>query len=289
MICGILVRMQASMTDHTCKNCGNRFNGKFCNQCGEKVYTDNDRRIGHFLEEGFHFITHFEGTFFTTVKSIFIRPGQLSLDYSEGIRKKYFKPLSFFLLLIVLYLIFPLMNGLNMKLVSYETQAFYGDWVKDKVSQFLTLHPDITMEQLAERFAAKSGKASKILLFFIIPITALPLWLFNYRKRPLFYDHLILSTEFNSMFILVGFFIVPLIIVIASVVFPIPENSMDHVFGIIIYVALVFYLRSGLIRLYRLRPAGIVLLSVVFMVWHIFTVFFLYKFILFCVVFFQLH
>src|SRR5690348_17578368 len=40
VIYSILLRMQKEMTDHTCKNCGNRFSGKFCNQCGEKVYTD---------------------------------------------------------------------------------------------------------------------------------------------------------------------------------------------------------------------------------------------------------
>src|SRR4051812_49053712 len=112
MIYSILLRMQKLMTDHTCKNCGNRFNGKFCNQCGEKVYTDKDRSVLHFVEEGFHFLTHFDGNFITTLKAIFIRPGQLSQDYSIGIRKKYFKPLSLFLILVVLYLLFPMFRGL---------------------------------------------------------------------------------------------------------------------------------------------------------------------------------
>src|SRR5918993_3822483 len=97
----------------SCKHCGNYFNGKYCNKCGEKVYTDHDKSIPHFFEEAFHFLTHFEGTFFTTIKTIFSRPGKLSSDYCNGIRKKYFKPLPLFMLLVVLYLVFPIFSGLN--------------------------------------------------------------------------------------------------------------------------------------------------------------------------------
>ena len=104
----------ATSTIHTCKNCGNQFTGKYCNVCGEKVYTDHDKSIAHFLEDALHFITHLEGTLITTLKTILTKPGRLSYDYCHGIRKKYFKPLSFFMLLVILYLLFPFFTGLNM-------------------------------------------------------------------------------------------------------------------------------------------------------------------------------
>lgn len=34
----------------TCKNRGNQFTGNFCNRCGEKVYTDHDKSVSHFLK-----------------------------------------------------------------------------------------------------------------------------------------------------------------------------------------------------------------------------------------------
>jgi hypothetical protein len=43
-----------------CKNCGNQFLGKYCNECGEKVYTEHDKTFSHFLGETFHFITHWD-------------------------------------------------------------------------------------------------------------------------------------------------------------------------------------------------------------------------------------
>lgn len=105
---------------HICKNCGHVFTGNYCNQCGEKVYTEHDKSLVHLLEEGFHFVTHFEGTLLTTIKTIFTKPGQLTLDYCNGVRKKYFRPLSFFLLLVVFYLVFPLLSGLNMTLYNHS-------------------------------------------------------------------------------------------------------------------------------------------------------------------------
>src|SRR5687767_10494276 len=99
-----------------CKNCGTSFTGKYCNECGEKRYTEHDRTVTHFVEEGVHFLTHFEGTFFTTLRYIFTRPGKLSADYCFGIRKSLFKPLSLFLLLCIIYLLFPVFEGLNMRL-----------------------------------------------------------------------------------------------------------------------------------------------------------------------------
>ena len=73
-----------------CKNCQHEFTGKFCNQCGEKVYSEHDKSLKHVFEEGFHFLTHFEGTFFNTLRTIVLRPGKLSLDFCYGIRKRYF-------------------------------------------------------------------------------------------------------------------------------------------------------------------------------------------------------
>src|SRR5687768_6645997 len=111
----------------SCKNCGNHFSGKFCNNCGEKVITGHDKSVLHLVDEGFHFLTHFEGKFFTTLRTMFSKPGLLSLDYCNGIRKRYYKPVSFFLLLVILYLLFPMFQGLNMTLSSHMTQSAYTE------------------------------------------------------------------------------------------------------------------------------------------------------------------
>mgnify|MGYP003546581747 FL=1 len=107
-----------------CKNCGNHFTGKFCNQCGEKIYNEKDKLIKHLFNDAIHFTSHFDGTFLTSLKTAITKPGKISLDYCSGIRKKYFKPVPFFLLLVVFYLLFPRFQGLNMKAGTYASPQY---------------------------------------------------------------------------------------------------------------------------------------------------------------------
>ena len=121
--------MHSAHEKNTCKACHNRFTGKYCNVCGEKAFDEHDKSMAHVAEEVFHFVSHLDGTLINTLRAIFTKPGQLSLDYCNGIRKKYFKPVSFFLLLVVVYLLFPVFRGLNMPLEGHFKQNFYGYYV----------------------------------------------------------------------------------------------------------------------------------------------------------------
>nr|WP_287494857.1 hypothetical protein [Candidatus Brachybacter algidus] len=57
-----------------CVNCSARLYGTYCHSCGEKVLSEKDRSVTHFFEEAFHFLTHFEGKFLTTLKAILFLP-----------------------------------------------------------------------------------------------------------------------------------------------------------------------------------------------------------------------
>lgn len=276
-----------------CKNCGNGFTGKYCNQCGEKVYLENDRRITHLFEEAFHFITHFEGSLFTTLKTIFSKPGQVSKDYCDGVRKKYFKPLSLFLLLVVLYLLFPLASGLNMPLENHMNSDEYGVFASNKVKTFLKTHPDQSLITVKQQFQAKSEKLSKLLLLLIIPCCALVLWMLSFFRRKFFFDQMVLSAEINSFFLMSNFFLMPLLITIihvASKILHIDRSWLsDDVYTFTglsitaIFAAFAFkrFYHFGFI--YRVLAAGI------FIYLHSLIVYILYKFTLFVAVFYQLH
>ena len=105
--------MQAEIT---CKNCGHQFNGHYCNQCGEKVYSDHDKTFRHFSEDAFHFPTHFDNKILRTWWLIMTKPGFVSSQITAGIRKPYYKPVNLFIIGVVLYLLFSFFQGLNMPL-----------------------------------------------------------------------------------------------------------------------------------------------------------------------------
>lgn len=276
----------------TCKNCGHHFKGKFCNLCGEKVYAEHDKTIVHFFEEGLHFITHLDGTLLTTIKTIFTKPGKLSLDYCNGIRKRYFKPLTFFLLLIVLYLLFPFLEGLNMRMKYYESQDLYGDFAAAKIEAALQ-QTGLSREALSEKFHQKGEKVSKFLLIILIPFTALFFYLTAFLKRRYFFDHLIFAAEINAVYLFWGFLIMPLLITLINLLIKLITGSYfpfdDTILGIIIYAGMCIYLFIAARLFYQFKWWQNLLFITCFYIAHTFIVFTLYKFLLFVTVINQIN
>lgn len=268
----------------TCKNCGTNFTGKFCNQCGEKVYHEKDKKLLHFFEEGLHFMTHLEGTLFTTLKTIFTKPGLLSVHYCEGVRKKYFKPLSLYLLLILIYLLFPLLPGLNMNLKYYPNQKFFGTYAETKINQKIK-ETGYTLEKLSEVFHYKSEKTSRVLLIILIPLTALALHAFGFKKRRYFFDQMVLSAELNSFFLLWVFFIIPIVLIILNAILKLvvanPLFIDDNTIGWLTQAGMFIYIIFAAKNFYSFNWWQRFLFSFFLTTSHWYIVFYLYKFILF--------
>lgn len=201
-----------------CRNCGVAFAGNYCNNCGEKKFSDKDRSVWNLMKEGLHFLTHLEGTFFTTLKNILFKPGQFALDYCNGKRKPYFKPLALFLLLVVFYLMFPMFSGLNMDLKYHMGHHLYGEYAAREVAKASTSYP--SLEVFSEQFHHKSEKTSKFLLFILIPFMALFSKLLLIGKKRLYYEHFLFSTEELVVFLLWGFFILPLLTFPLTLILP---------------------------------------------------------------------
>jgi len=276
----------------TCKNCGNHFEGKYCNQCGEKVYSEKDKSVFHLFEEGLHFITHFEGTFFNTLKKIFTQPGQLSVDYCNGKRKTYFKPLSFFLLLVVLYLLFPVFEGLNMKLYYHTHHILYGNYARRMVIDIMT-QKHLADGQVEQLFHPVSEKVSKFLLVILLPLTALFFWLLTFKKRKYFFDQMVFSAEVNCMYLLWGFLLLPLLLFIFEKIWHLLTNHYvnvpDEALGIITYTLLCIYTGAGARRFYKITKWQSVGFAILFYIAHLIIVQYIYKFILFYIVIHQIH
>jgi len=270
--------MQTKQT--TCKNCGNLFEGRYCNVCGEKSFYEKDKSIRNLLAEAFHFTTHFEGTFFNTLKAILTRPGKLSLDYCNGLRKKYFKPISFFLMLVIIYLLFPVFEGLNMKLYYHVRHNLYGDYAMQKTIEVMK-EKNLTDPQIAELFHQKGEKTSKFLLFIIIPAMALVSWLLAFRKRKLYFDHFIFSIEVSSFFIFWGFLLLPLLLSLIHLIGLGWVFSNETQTGIAIMSVFLVYLFIASKRFFGFRWSYGIVYSLLFSLGLILFIEYIYKFILF--------
>ncbi len=87
-----------------CKNCGTKFDGNFCPECGQRpnggriVFKESARDV---LEHYFDFDT----PLFRTVKGLITNPGKVIREYIHGKRKKYSHPVRYYVLVLAIYLI----------------------------------------------------------------------------------------------------------------------------------------------------------------------------------------
>ena len=252
----------------TCKNCSNKFNGKYCNQCGERVYTEHDKKLAHAFEEVFHFITHLDSKFLKTLKYTLIQPGLVSREYCEGKRKKYYKPVSLFLIGVVIYLLFPLLQGLNISFSNHinNNNVFHIHYSRDWALHKMQTH-HLTEQGLAEKFNHLSPKFAKILLFIMLPLTALGLALIFRKRRRYFFDYFILATEINTVFLFLFFILVPLLFVIVSSLFHITLEYGDNsiIFASIQVLLVFFILISSFRRFYLVSFTKAILASLLFL------------------------
>lgn len=260
----------SSQASHTCKNCQHEFVGKYCNNCGEKYYDEGHKKVSHLFEEVIHFFTHFEGSFFTTLRTFVTSPGKLSLDYCNGIRKKYFKPIPFFLLFVVMYLLFPKFEGLNMRFSTYVNRDYNTSWYARPAARQKIAALKIDANELARRYDKKSAFFAKPLLFLLIPLTALFLSLVFYNKKKYFFDHFVLATEVNTFFIGINFLLLPLLMLASTTIYkPSAQFFYDGgpamIISFLVFLSIAilmfkrFYLQSWIITLLKAAVFGILM------------------------------
>ena len=100
------------MNNTVCKNCGQRFDGTFCNYCGQK---SSVRRIDstYIIDEVTSNLFQVNRGLFYTIKELTVRPGKSINAFLAGKRKQHVKPLSYVLLTSALYVLTAHFLGLN--------------------------------------------------------------------------------------------------------------------------------------------------------------------------------
>jgi len=178
---------------NVCLNCSNQFNGKFCNECGQKASTHRFT-IHEWLHEIPHSILHVDGGFFHTFKNLCLRPGNMIREYLAGRRKSYFSP---FLYVLIWCGIFVVFTSLFPKPAGESTE------IKD----FLSAH---------NYLQTKYYKLSVVAM--ILPMSLASLLIF-WRSGYYFAEHLVLNA------FLIAQMIIGDIVVLLVTVSPFAEQS----------------------------------------------------------------
>ncbi|TQV70992.1 DUF3667 domain-containing protein [Aliikangiella marina] len=263
------------MNKSQCPSCGNQFNGKFCDACGEQKLDAEQRSllvlVSHLVEE----LTSVDGKLFKTIKYFFIKPGFLCREFRRGARKPYLSPITLFFIFNLIYFFSAPLSDFNLSLKEQYLQP-HAALIVPTIEAYLVDH-QISEEELAEKYNKVSPTIAKSTVIISIPFLAFLVWLINIDRRYFAQDHFIFSLNIYS-FILIWPTLLKLI-----------SNSLDWLLSVAIFSDHYFYwLQAGLLIYLWLSQKNfyetqwvITSLKTVLLIIAVFVSHFMYRFIQF--------
>jgi len=79
-----------------CANCGTPLAGSWCSHCGQP-YGSNDPTWHELVHDTLHEFLHLDGKIFTTLRRLFLEPGELTAEHIRGRRARYIGALRLYL------------------------------------------------------------------------------------------------------------------------------------------------------------------------------------------------
>ncbi|HSP87624.1 MAG TPA: DUF3667 domain-containing protein [Ignavibacteriaceae bacterium] len=181
---------------NTCTNCSITFTGSYCNKCGQKI---NSGRIyfKELIHDFFGGYFHLDSPPLLTIKTLTTNPGFLIREFIDGKRKKYHKPVHYFILAIAFYLIIRTLLHFDPIVNQYKAMG------KELPS------PEVmnTVPMLASSILAKN---INLLLFVFVFIFSAFTKLFFRKSGYNYIEHLVFSFFTIGHYVLLSVFVMPL-------------------------------------------------------------------------------
>lgn len=227
-----------------CKNCGQKFEGNYCNHCGQSADTPKltMRHIWIDLQNG---IVNFDKGILFTVKQLLTRPGHSIREYIEGRRVRHFKPLSFVVVLATIY-------GL---LYHFLIPTTFDVNTLNSADNLLSVYEKV-INWSVDHFAY----ATLILIFS----TTIASYLVFKRQGYNFAEHLVLNTYYRGLVMMISLLIFPVLYKMHSA-----DNdsfkTFIPIFQLIDFVLLYWCYSQFFNKLSKLRSFSLTMLSFLFM------------------------
>lgn len=138
--------------DKTCLNCNYVVEKRFCPNCGQEN-TDTRKTFHHLFVHFFEDLTHYENSFWKTIRNLFFKPASLTKEYLSGKRLSYLAPvrLYIFISFVTFFLISVFPNSEDEMVDMNQTKTVK---IKDKdgnVKDSLISSRKIKMSELMEQ------------------------------------------------------------------------------------------------------------------------------------------
>lgn len=174
-----------------CKNCNQKFEGKFCNNCGQAADTHklSLHYIWHDLQHG---LFHFDNGIFFTIKQLLTRPGHSIREFINGKRVRHFKPLSFVVILATFY---GLLSHYFIN-ISFDSEPIHD--TKDIIGAYETI----------SRWSLSHLAYSTLILILTTTVAS---WLVFKKQGYNIVEHLVLNTFYRGLTLVIALILFPVL------------------------------------------------------------------------------
>ena len=198
-----------------CRNCGTQIIDRYCHVCGQDIFAGQEQSIFLLIVNLLDNAFAFEGKTLRTLGCLIFKPGFLSSEYRLGRIIRYVHPVKLFWMLTIIFFALFMFN--------IEKNIKTNRAVREQAEQTMPVQVTITEERDTATPAAvksedtKANKANKVNDFFnseqtktylksfapyaaflFIPVFAVLLWLFFWRKKYFYMYHLVFAVHFHS-------------------------------------------------------------------------------------------
>lgn len=166
-----------------CPNCETNGEGQFCSRCGQKRPDAADLSLRHAAKYVVEELLDLDGRILGTVRMLFTRPWQLTLDFLEGRRARHVHPLRLFL---VFGAVFFLVRASTM------TTAFEGNLsARMTAMQVQAQQEGVPLETIVARNDQRLAIVYKAAYIAGSLLCGVWLWLFFRRDYPYLAQHMV--------------------------------------------------------------------------------------------------
>ncbi len=189
----------------TCPTCKKTVPTPFCARCGEEPLAPHDLTLRGLAEKLLHVFTSIDARVVRTAIRLVRHPGELTLAWTEGVRKPYVAPFQLFLVANVTFVALQWLTGTNIFSSTLDSHLHHQDW-SELAGSLLSRRLEATHVQL-EQYAPAFDRgvalnAKSLIVLMTMPFTLLLPLIFVRERRP-FMSHVVFSFHFYTFLLLV--------------------------------------------------------------------------------------
>lgn len=198
--------------EHTCLNCGNQFQGNYCNNCGQQKIDEKEFTMRGFVKSAIGESLEVDSRLLKTAKLLLFKPGFLASEYFRGKFQSYWSPVKLYLICSLLYFVvffnFPEHDF-------YHHESLYkqdATGLMKKIADKAISERNINEQDLTERFADLASYSMYIVVFFY----ALLFSAIYFYKKMNFVHHFVFSLFLMSFIMLKDVLLFPVYYIIPA-------------------------------------------------------------------------